>query len=250
MSLPWLTVLTTKSRPQYLAGTLDALDGNGRGWAFPGRKMVVFDGGGEGWSRLGWENRNVSREPGTVVQSARALHYIMGAAFWGGAPYLLYFEDDVFVCRDAVLAMSEMEVPDKVAFLTFCNQKVGCDHVWPHVQARRADEPLNSPGHWGSQAMKVPRRTLEIVAKAASPTCGFSSDAWFGAAVASGDTRYGIVLPSLVRHTGKVSTIPDQRGQPWAGHRLGLNYAGDDADGLAIVREIADRVKLWPEEER
>lgn len=252
--VPWIVVLSYHARKQYLDETLKSIDRNGGGCFFDSRKVVMFDGPKRDVSHLGWETASVCG--GTVLATPRSMWIILRAAFRAGCPYVLYFEDDVFVCRNAILAMISMEVPDGVAFLSFCNQKVGCDSPdVPHVEARRADAFANRPGHWGNQAIKVPRRTLELVAKAEPPNqwVTFGSDVWLGERVAartSPENFYGIVLPAFVRHTGRETSIQAQQNQKWEGHRLGLNYAGDEADALELAQQVnAGGVREWSKNE-
>lgn len=255
--VPWLTVLSTKLRPQYLLPTLEALDLNGGAVGFPGPKIVMFDGGLAPVRRFGWAIQALSPD-GVQLKQTRAFVEICKRAVIADCPYVLYFEDDVFPCRDAIRAMVYMEVPKGVSFLTFCNQKDGCDSPWtPHIEARRADAPANHPGHWGCQALKLPRRTLEICSRLTVPDEGYLRIYYdniigeFTASRKSPEHHYGIVLPAMFRHTGEITTVEGQVDQKWEGHRLGLNYAGDQADGLELGSQLAVNggVQMWSRNE-
>lgn len=253
---PWLTVLSTKLRPQYLHPTLIALDLSGGASSllqpFTGPKIVMFDGGLAPVSRYGWSAQALSPD-GVQLKQTRAFIEICKRAVLADCPYILYFEDDVYPCRWAVQAMAEMEVPEGLGFLTFCNQKEGCDSPWtPHIEARRADALANHPGHWGCQALKLPRRTLEICAKLTVADDSYLRIYYdnllgeFAASRKSPEHYYGIVLPAMFRHTGEITTVEKQKDQKWEGHRLGLNYAGDQADGLELGSQLAvNGVQMW-----
>lgn len=168
-----------------------------------------------------------------------SLHKILNQAAEADVPFLLYFEDDVRACVHAIEAMIAIPVPESCGFLTFCNQKQGYDDR-PAIHLRRADDLQNAPGHWGMQALKIPRRSLQYFARNIRlPRLGrYGSDVFLGQSLASAAAptkHYGIVLPSLVRHVGELTTIRAQLNEPFEGHRRGLNYAGDDFDARKLL---------------
>lgn len=237
----WLTVLTTPVRPQYLQGTLANLDAVGGAGSFPGRKILMVDGLSDSISApppppSSWETALLASESQGTRSS---LHKILNLAAEAEVPFLLYFEDDVRVCPHAIETMIAIPVPDSCGFLTFCNQKYGYDDQ-PAIHLRRADDPLNAPGHWGTQAVKIPRRSLQYFARnVCLPRLGrYGSDVFLGESLASAAAptkHYGIVIPSLVRHVGESTTILAQQKEPFEGHRRGLNYAGDGFDARTLL---------------
>jgi hypothetical protein len=224
-----ITVLTTPARPQYLAGTLEAIDAAG-GASFAGLRTVYVDGPAD----------DVRAPPGWGVVSLTAggpscgtrlsLWGILHRAALGEAPYLLYFEDDVRAARNGITRMCSYEVPPKFGFLTFFQQN-------PNMNPAPGIHPLPyGRPYWGCQALKIPGRSLARFADRATvpPTwkTKHSCDIWLGEQL-----KAGVVLPSIVRHVGEVSTIPSQGRIGLTGqdaHRAGLGYAGDDFDALDL----------------
>ncbi len=158
MISPWLTVLTTPARTDYLLGTLASIDAAG-GDRFLGNRVVFVDGdrGQVPDVPPGWAKLTTGDGPrGT----RRALWKILHLAGIARVPYLLYFEDDVRLCRRAVAAMSAIDVPPGLGFLSFFNQHG--DAPEPGIHCRRADDPKVGHGYWGNQALKIPLRSLRV----------------------------------------------------------------------------------------
>ncbi len=237
MIAPWLTVLTTPARPEYLLATLASIDAAG-GDRFAGNRIVFVDGdrGQVPAVPPGWAKLTTGDGPrGT----RRAMWKILHLAGIARAPYVLYFEDDLRLCRRAIGAMSAIEVPPGLGFLAFFNQHGPAPE--PGIHCRRADDPKYGHGFWGNQALKIPLRSLRVFERPRSEPVGqwaYASDVWLGEQLASRRAAtewFGIYSPTLVRHVGEQTTIPSQKGQTNAGHRAGLNYAGDDYDALAAT---------------
>jgi hypothetical protein len=235
---PWIAVLTTPTRTQYLRGTLAAIGAAG-GDLVDASRIVFVDGDPDRSpvvSDLRWTKISVSGG-GPPRGSRRAVWRVLHLAAIARVPYLIFFEDDVRPCRNAILAMSLIPVPRGLGFLTWCNQKTGLPATPPAPPAiylRSASDPANAPGHWGNQALKLPARALHLFAQPSTEPrdeYAYSSDTWLGEKLG----RYGIVVPSIIRHVGAETTIPAQAGMGIDGHRGGLNYAGDDFDALALV---------------
>lgn len=229
---PWISVLTTPARPEYLRDTLASIDDAG-GRHFRGNRVVFVDGRIDDVPAVpaGWVKMTTG---GPAARgSRRAMWKVLNFAALARVPYLLYFEDDVRLCRNAIDAMAGLVVPTGVAFIAMLNQKKGVSERHG-IHCRRADDPANAPGHWGSQALKIPLRSLRAFERRhTEPINGwpYSSDVWLGSQLAtrkSAEHHYGILVPSLVRHVGARSTIPTQETFAADGHRAGLGYAGDD----------------------
>lgn len=229
MTSPRLSVLTTPARPQYLPDTLQAIDAAG-GASFDGLRTVYVDGPAD----------DVSAPPGWGVVSLTAggpscgtrlsLWGILHRAALAGAPFLLHFEDDLRISRNGITRMCSYEVPPKFGFLTFFQQNPNMSPA-PGIQPL----PYGRP-YWGCQALKFPARSLAMFAdRATAPPIWktiHSCDIWLGEQL-----KAGVVLPSIVRHVGEVSTIPALKRIGLAGpdaHRAGLGYAGDDFDALDL----------------
>lgn len=238
----WLTVLTTPRRPQYLTPTLENIDLQG-GAAYlpitsPIKKIVMVDGPtGPDSFRPGWSTHSLSDQSDG---SRMSLYRIMVLAAQAGAEFVIYCEDDIRVCRYAIDAIIDLRVPRDCGFLTFCNQKKGYNDT-PAIHRRPGDHPSNAPGHWGTQAMKIPKGSLEHFAKKVIEPRGqyrYGSDNYIGHVLASSTAptqQYGIVIPGIVKHVGENTTIESQTNEAFGGHRLGLNYPGDDYDARNLL---------------
>jgi hypothetical protein len=107
----------------------------------------------------------------------------------------------------------------------------------PGIHRYRKPSPDVS-GFWGSQAIKVPARSLAKFAGAdeTPPRYQHACDVWLGEQLVP-----GIVIPSIVRHVGVSSSIPSQFLHTITGehiHRAGLAYAGDEADALEVLSHV------------
>lgn len=236
MISPWLTVLTTPARTEYLLDTLASIDAAG-GDRFPGNRVVFVDGDRNAVPAVppGWAKLTVGDGP---RGSRRAMWKILHLACIARVPYCLYLEDDLRLCRRAIAAMSAIEVPAGLGFLSFFNQHGAAPE--PGIHCRRSDDPKFGHGFWGSQALKIPWRSLRQFAWPRSEPGGwpFASDVWLGEQLASKrapEPFFGIHSPALVRHIGERTTIPSQEGQTNTGHRAGLDYAGDAYDAVAAM---------------
>lgn len=227
MNLPWLSVLTTPRRPQYLLGTLEAIIHAGAA-AFDGR-LVVFVDGPLVSVPAPWACVSLT-DGGPSVGTRRSLWSIFHRAATDDVPYLLYFEDDVRLAHNAIPAMQLFEVPDAFGFVSFCKTN-------PTVDSKPGLRMLPEGGKfWGTMAVKIPARSLARFAAAESAPpkdYAYAGDVWLGQQL-----QAGVVVPSIVRHIGAVSTIPGQENEGLEGrfwYRAGLDYVGDDADALAAL---------------
>jgi hypothetical protein len=244
---PWLSVVTTPSRLRYLADTLEHLDTHGGADHFLGNKVICVDGAMANVPRRdGWSMLPVGARDGSAVGTRRGMWKILHLAALAKAPYVIYCEDDIRCSRLAVVAISLLSVQPGVGFYTFFNAKEGLPSV-PGIHCRKADDPKNAPGHWGSQCLKIPFRSLR---KFADPKTEpkdeyrFAGDVWLGEQLATArsvEHYYGIVLPALVRHIGAETTIPVLKRQGMPPHRLGLNYAGDGYDAMMLLDALGGR---------
>jgi hypothetical protein len=223
-------VLTTPRRPQFLAATLRGLDAAG---AQQLQRLLCVDGPLQEILKLrvvpaGWEIESIGTgDQGTQVACRAAC---AAYARRGGADDLMYFEDDVLPCRNAVAGLAKIPVPDDCGFLAAFANIIGQRRFHPSKQAtpgepaiirQAADDPdLHGTGHWGNQALKIPRRTVEhlvrqlptyyAVSRRATGRMLFGSDKWIGQHAASAGAPwhvYGLISPSLFQHVGARSAI-------------------------------------------
>ena len=244
--IPWLTVLTTPRRPQYLQRTLVELDCAGAAeLAAAGRllRWIAVDGDPEQISAPpGW----VKVQVGDGLDGTRRamLHTIQHAAD-GQAPYLLYFEDDVIASRNAVAAFAALAVPDECGFVTaFEVQHFHGADVAPMLTTHRtAALKRTQGGFWGNQALKLPAGALQHLqlAKVAPGDPPNSSDVWLGEQLAGpGGYRevFGVINPSLFQHVGAASAVDASWTlAPW---RVAANWAAS-RNALDVVAAIEKR---------
>ena len=226
---PWLTVLTTPKRPQYLVDTCNAIDDAG-GRIFPGWKMVLVDGPSVDYRTMvpEWGVRSLTQEK-PPEGTRMAIWKIMRWANIARAPYLLYFEDDIRLSAHAVTAMSRYPVPPDLGFLSFFSMD-------PRISSEPGIHRTNNKEFWGTQALKIPYRSLTKFRDENTEPRNqhrFSADIWLGMQLSA-----GVVVPSLVRHIGEVSAVQTGQGVGLTGkwsHRGGLHYMGDNFNALSIL---------------
>jgi hypothetical protein len=230
-----VVIVSTCSRKgvDYLPATLEALD---RAGARELERLVLSDGPrlqGCGWPII-------CRDPAAHSTRANLWQAFRAALAWE-AERLLYFEDDVHPCRNAVTRMAELEIPAAAAFVTFHDKK--------QILARREFGIHLAPapdgdgrGFWGLQAVAIPRRTLEYLAALDPLSIRTANTSRNGDRVVedfvarSPWPAIAYHSPSLVRHTGEVSAAhPDRHS---ANQHTPINYAGDDFDALSLRREV------------
>ncbi len=220
-----MSVLTTPRRPKYFPGTIASIDSAGAR-QFPGRKVVFVDGPAAPAMTIdGWEIESLT-DGYPSRGTRRSMFEILHRAAVGGAHELLYFEDDVRICRNGIYAMRAFRVAKELGFLSFFQMQAG--PTWRGVHR------FEQPAFWGSQALKFPARSLAMFAGGdLNPHTEdlYSGDVWIGKLLTP-----GIVVPTIVRHIGADSSIDVTRGITGHQiHRAGLNYAGDDFDALRIL---------------
>lgn len=233
--LPWLSVLTCPTRPHYWEQTIMAIDAAG-GAYFHGRKVLFVDGDPDGpiYYRgavaSGWAVRDCRKEIGQRQGSARSMLAVLQAAAADEAPYLLYFEDDLQLARHAVEVMERMPVPGDFWALQFCDLKrIGGPDI---INTAQTDH------HWGNQAMKLPRWTIERGAKWASTyehQHPYASDVLLGMIGTTPATPFfGVVAPSIVQHIGAESICNPNRDLSEYG-RSAHNFPGVDFDARTLL---------------
>jgi hypothetical protein len=230
-----ISVLTCAARGQYLAQTIASIDRAG-GAEYPGPKVIHVDGPADGVPRFeGWDVVALSPARGGA---RRAMLDIVGRAAAAGVELLLYFEDDVLLCRNAIRAMIEIGVPEPLGFVTYC------DLLWHPVPPLELQAfpgcPRNAPvadgGFVGCQALALPLRTLERLSTTPAPQWIDRNNC--DATIGTSCEVYGVV-DSLANHVGADSCI---MGATYTRLRVVRGWRGEDFDADVVPRtfELGD----------
>lgn len=200
-----LTVLTCARGKSYLANTLASLDRGGAGCVKD--RCILVDGPLDGIAcRPRWSIDRLSAAPSG---SLNAMFNAFRFALDRGAERLLYFEDDVIVCKNAVPRMLEVDVGD-LAFVSFFDMKEMPESA-PHGLHRMSPMGRDGRGFWGAQALLLPRRTLEFALACEPRIRRFgnkqSGETLLGYELLKAGYEYGVHVPNLVEHVGDVSAI-------------------------------------------
>lgn len=242
----WISVLTTPKRPGYIQRTLRELD-NAGAQALAERtgavRFLAVDGNpDEITDRPGWVKGQVGDGLGGT---RRAMLRVIQAAADDGAESLLYFEDDVLPCYDAVVALAFLPVPEDCGFLVACDVR-GMGGWAPALITAAADDPAFAPGFWGSMAVKIPGRALHHLRAhqldITSPQMN-AADVWLGqqlAAAAAPWHKFMVVAPSLFQHYGMTSAVDPARTLEGPG-RMARNWNGG-LSGLPLAFKLADMI--------
>jgi hypothetical protein len=156
---------------------------------------------------------------------------------------LLFFEDDIIPCRNAVVAACNFEVPESAGLVSFFDYR----SEWSRPGTFIA--PINRD-LWGSQAIKIPWRVLvnlipmleeKIAMDAANKASPAKSawDTWMGHAVEELGYRIGHYSPTLFQHGGAKFSIANIGTR----HPYARNFPGEDWDALT---ECPDPVPSGP----
>jgi hypothetical protein len=225
-----LIVIATCARPggvSYLDVTAEKLMSAGADRC-PHRVILVD--GPEYRTPAGWVRYNHPKRQG----DSRTMWTAFRIALESGAEQLLYCEDDIIPCRNAVRRMLALSTPDRFAFVDFhdmrelvSGQPVG---LWPL-------QPGTFHAYRGNQCMLIPRRTLAwLVAlhdPSGDPFIVGSDGVLGGCIVRSPWPFYAAHAPCIVRHVGEVSAAhPDARIEDG---RLPTCYSGDTFDAATLT---------------
>ena len=151
---------------------------------------------------------------------------------------LLYFEDDVIPCLNAVERMATITIPDDCSLITFHDTK---EHAPNTARGLYRHDPYGDDGQGfcGCQAMAIPRRMLDYLI-----TCD-PFTVWKSLPQKHGDQvlgyfidkspwpRFATHVPSLVKHVGEVSIA--HPSAPLSTRRGTVNFAGDRFDALGLT---------------
>ena len=229
-----ITVLTCPRGKDYLTDTLNSLERGGVREVDAAR-LVLFDGAcsQHGLVRdFGWGSYLLGDSP---QGNLRAFLGVFEIAQERDVDRLLFFEDDIVVCKNAVSKMLLIKVPEDCAFVSFFDMKelpYGAAAGMPKVSTMGTD----GRGYWGSQAILWPRRTLDYMLAHKDEILEgqnkHSSDCLFGHQLLHSPwPRYAIHVPNLVEHTGDISAI-----WSWTPkiNRKATNFPGEGFDALSL----------------
>ncbi len=224
----------------YVEATAAALVREGAGDC---HRLAIVDGQ-EAPELSGWDVRfsPLAERQGIRVTMWRAFR----AALEVGADRLIYCEDDIIPCKNAVRRMTEMEIPADTGFITFCDFKelpfaateTGLHRISPYG--------ISGTGLFGNQCLIFPRQTLLLLVRRdplavgeiilpcgdrVPATARNHADVMLGHMVSKIRPKVLVHLPRLVRHVGMNSIAhPErQRAAPATPH-----YPGDDFDALSL----------------
>lgn len=235
-----------RDKISYLSETLSKLDSEGANeW---GEKVVLSDGP---LTNCDWPHIARPGPSGTRIAFWRLLSH----AHASGAERVLFLEDDVLPCRNALRFIRTFEIPNDLAFVSFFEMK---EELKPTsggltripCYGLQADS-IHTEGlpfrqftrfYCGNQCLLMPRRTIDHLVKCdpfdpqlpADPYMysSYSSDGVMGWHLSrSCWPAYGAMYPCLVEHIGEVSTWTEEN----LDGRRAQNFSGGDFDALSLL---------------
>lgn len=156
---------------------------------------------------------------------------------------LLFFEDDLMLCRNAVTRMIAQRVPEDIGIVTFFDMKEVPPGAGPGLY-RTPAEGKQGTGFWGAQCLKFPFETLRHLAdrnwdEESRGGSKMASDILMGRILTKHPQRKNLAvhIPNLVEHVGHASAcFPGLSLTPrW---RRATNFLGRDFDALSL-KEMA-----------
>ncbi len=230
-----ISVLTCAARGQYLAQTIASIDRAG-GAEYSGPKIVHVDGSADGIGPFpGWRVESLSPARGGA---RRAMFDVFTRAELAGVELLLYFEDDVVLCKNAIRAMQEIGVPEPLGFVSYCDL---LHHPVPPLELRAfpgcpRNVPVADGGFVGCQALALPRRTIRSILSTPPPVWIDRNNC--DATIGTSSAAYGIV-DSLANHVGMESCI---MGRSYQRLRVVRGWRGEDFDADVVPRTFDGRL--------
>lgn len=236
-----IIVLGTSPRPvSYLKSTLASLNASG---AMELPRFILADGltsndlaATVGGDLDGWIVHQYPGPSGTRLMLWRAF----ALCAYTRADRLLFFEDDIVLCRNAIKRMQDVAIPDDVGFITY-HDMFACPrgsadglYVLPSKNAVGVSRDF-----YGTQALVIPRRTcefllardpLEIVKPSVNAYPRNSGDSVMSylLTLESPWPLYGIHIPCLAEHIGAQSVAWPASSHH--GRNKPTNFRGMDFD--------------------
>jgi hypothetical protein len=136
---------------------------------------------------------------------------------------LIFIEDDLAPCANAVERVIETPIPDWAGVMTFFDyrQEWTKEGIFPHPNGRDL---------WGSQCLKFPARLipdLKRIAASGEIKIKEGTDAWAGLATAKLGLTIAGYSPTIFQHTGMLSVYAPGRMPPVA-----LNFPGESFNAM------------------
>jgi len=240
-----LVVVLTCDRPAacYLAATIEQIDREG------GRSLarrIYVDGAADALepiharlqgvqSAAEWGLRSLGAQGGSTEAMRRTLSDAAGEG-----RDVLFFEDDLLLCKNAVERMISQQVPAQASLLTFFDMK--------EVAARssfglyfRPPTGADHQGLWGCQCLRFPADVVSWLGAqnwqgTLFGSLKMSSDLILGELLLRHPSRNQIAvhIPCLVEHVGESSACFPGIGLPdW---RRATNFPGQNFDARTLPR--------------
>jgi hypothetical protein len=197
-------------------------------------ERVILGDGSEPAPEAGWETRAVFPKGGVRGNMWAAFRLAIAA----GHERLIFCEDDIVPCKNAVHRILQLDIPPDVSFVDFHDMKELRESGLPPGLHNLLSNGLDSRGYWGTQCMLFPRRTLEWLVQwdpmsiarwdppqGADRTLGWMLQ-W------SPWPLYAAHLPRLVRHVGSVSAA--HPGWDLQDERATFEYPSDSFNALSV----------------
>jgi len=152
---------------------------------------------------------------------------------------LLFFEDDLLLCRNAVKRMITQHVPDDVGIITFFDMKEIKPDAAPGLYRRPANG-TDGRGFWGAQCLKFPSESLVWLAEhdwmeECQGDFRMASDILMGRVMVKhpSRSRLAVHVPCLVEHVGQASAcFPGVSLSPrW---RRATNFMGRSFNAMSL----------------
>jgi hypothetical protein len=234
---PTLITITTCPRAgvNYLPGTAAALLRAGADACTA--RLVLADGEPPAETPPGWDLDFRFPRSGDRLM----MWWAFERALATGVERLIYCEDDITPCRNAVRRMLRLPIPESVAFVDFHDNRELPDGTAAGLHEVPAQGRAGR-GYLGNLCMMFPRRTLawlaqqdplSILPQQRRGMLYHASDLVLGAFLAASPwPRYLAHLPRLVRHDGLVSAAHPEKGL-----RATREFPGADFDALTLAAE-------------
>lgn len=222
-----VAVISVEGREDLTNATLESLRDRGGLLAGGLKGTVYWSGKGDAPVFDGWRVKKFPIERPASLSLKRV--------FEGTTPgnELLFLEDDVVPCRNALIAACALEMPPKAGIVSFYDYR--CE--WPRPGMFPAPK-----GRWlaGSQAVKFSVECLKDMGVLIDKKVEFDTlngkllpwqagwDTWMGFAVEHLGLDVWHYSPSLFQHGGATWSIANEG----AGHPYALNFPGEEWDAL------------------
>ena len=149
---------------------------------------------------------------------------------------LLFFEDDIVLCKNAVARMLEVDCPSHCTFVSFFDNNRGRSSKWG-IQTSSLPKDFNGQLFHGTLAMSFPKKTIEFLAdkdpfSLRTDQPHRQADTVMAEICATSPWPHvAHHIPSLVRHVGEISVAWPEKKRTKQ-DLIPESYQGDDFDPL------------------